>query len=162
MENSVELLMKLSGASTTNKNLNVDEMDPRTLETEVKKLFRRLDVDGDGLITWWEWKCVLTSVLLGRHPNSIFIDPLDPLCIGLLATDAAMKAHKSSLLTVLTTYTKESNVSAMPFIYVGEQKKTEEITTDENGLDVIPPSKGKKETVGSFIHYRSLPIVNVV
>jgi hypothetical protein len=40
-----------------------DFIDPATLTMLVKQLFKRLDVDGDGLISWWEWKSVLTAIL---------------------------------------------------------------------------------------------------
>jgi hypothetical protein len=85
-------------------------MDTETIGSMVQQLFRRLDVDGDGLISWWEWKSVLTALLCQPDPqystssttalttpnknsNSIahLIDPIDPLFISFFAVSDLIK-----------------------------------------------------------------------
>jgi murein DD-endopeptidase MepM/ murein hydrolase activator NlpD len=70
------------------------------LEEIVGEIFRRLDVDGDGSISWWEWKSVLTASICngGKVPNQSpkSIDPVDPLLITVFAAASAISASPTS------------------------------------------------------------------
>jgi hypothetical protein len=57
-------------------------------------LFKRLDVDGDGQISWWEWKNVLTASIKGVSEDADMIDPMDPLSIILKAANDAVQCAK--------------------------------------------------------------------
>jgi Ca2+-binding EF-hand superfamily protein len=88
MENSVGLLLQLA-------NLPEDDLDgvnPDTARDVVRRIFAQLDVDGDGLVSWWEWKSVLTASILGHNPTSTQIFHLDALVVGLLAACDAIKS----------------------------------------------------------------------
>ena len=63
------------------------------LELAVQQIFKRLDVDGDGQISWWEWQASLSGALLGRHPTEKFIDPMDGLAVIAQAAELALKAQ---------------------------------------------------------------------
>ena len=70
-------------------------INPSALQAAVAKLFSRLDLDGDGELSWWEWKQLLGISLRGRNVDSnLFIDPLDPLVMALEAANAALASLK--------------------------------------------------------------------
>jgi Ca2+-binding EF-hand superfamily protein len=75
------------------RELANDDDGESGLEVLVHDIFNRLDVDGDGNISWWEWKAVLSSSLRGRNPNSKYINPMDPFVLGLEAAYEAMLIH---------------------------------------------------------------------
>ncbi len=103
--NASRLLMSLaSGGHKGNGSLtdlqNCDaEQDNLGSYDIVKDLFNRLDVDGDGAISWWEWKSVLTASLSNREGNnpSKFIDPIDPLLISAFAASEALAVTNCSI-----------------------------------------------------------------
>jgi hypothetical protein len=72
---------------------DAEPVDDTALAILVRRMFGRLDVDGDGSVSWWEWQSVLCARLSGRNPRSVFVDPSDVLCIGLSAAHAAVRAH---------------------------------------------------------------------
>eukprot|EP01038_Epipyxis_sp_PR26KG_P004899 gene4899-6860_t len=84
LENSVELLFKLAGISS---DANINQTDVQNI---VCNLFRELDVDGDGTISWWEWKTVLTATLLGKNPDCVHYDPMDVLVVSVSAASSAL------------------------------------------------------------------------
>ena len=66
----------------------------------INKIFRRLDVDGDGLISWWEWQAVLLGTLTGRNLDEKYVDPLDALAVITQAAGDALKASKAYKLLI--------------------------------------------------------------
>jgi hypothetical protein len=50
------------------------------VEDAVRKIFNRLDVDGDGNISWWEWRAVISNSLLNKN-QELLIDWMDSLVI---------------------------------------------------------------------------------
>jgi Ca2+-binding EF-hand superfamily protein len=90
MEDCLSLLMKLA-------NIDSNEKDVEDLSMIVSDIFRRLDVDGDGMISWWEWKNVLTSSLIenpAEKQSSSTLNPMDPLVLTLFAAIDALKSNK--------------------------------------------------------------------
>ena len=102
----MQLLLSLAGIRED--QINPD--DPKQLQDAVMSVFTKLDVDGDGTISWWEWKAVLAGTLNGRHPESQFVDPLDPLSIGILAAYDAMNARPPGITDTIAI----SEVSFLP------------------------------------------------
>ena len=100
MEDTFALLLGLAGdtvnMTTVKKNdpLNVTA-DP-SLEQTVRRIFARLDVDGDGMISWWEWQASLSGALLGRHPSEKYIDPVDGLAVIAQAAEDALSARANT------------------------------------------------------------------
>ena len=93
MEDTVALLLGLAGDTidlATLKRSDLLDTSDSGLEQTVRRIFSRLDVDGDGMISWWEWQASLSGALLGRHPNEKFIDPLDGLAVIAQAADDAL------------------------------------------------------------------------
>lgn len=87
MENAVDLLFHLANVSEAEMNA----VDEQSLNDLVRKIFAQLDVDGDGLVSWWEWKCVLCASILGHNSASKFMYHLDALVIGAQAANDALK-----------------------------------------------------------------------
>lgn len=87
MENAVELLFNLANVSEAEMNA----VDEQSLNDLVRKIFTQLDVDGDGLVSWWEWKCVLCASILGHNSASKFMYHMDALVIGAQAANDALK-----------------------------------------------------------------------
>jgi Ca2+-binding EF-hand superfamily protein len=56
------------------------DMSDICVENAVRKIFHRLDVDGDGSISWWEWRAVISNSLLDKN-QELLIDPMDSLVI---------------------------------------------------------------------------------
>ena len=71
----------------------VDYSTDAALKLAVQQIFKRLDVDCDGKISWWEWQASLSGALLGRHPTEKFIDPMDGLAVIAQAAELALKAQ---------------------------------------------------------------------
>ena len=57
----------------------------------IKKIFDALDLNGDGQISWWEWKNVLSSAIAS---DSSFIDTMDPLLLQIKAAADALLYFK--------------------------------------------------------------------
>ena len=94
MEDTIGLLLGLAGdtidLATLKRSDHLDITSDGELEQTVRRIFSRLDLDGDGMISWWEWQASLSGALLGRHPNEKFIDPLDGLAVISQAADDAL------------------------------------------------------------------------
>lgn len=88
MESALHLLLSLAKLPADEDAIAAVSEDE--LEAIVAQIFSQLDVDGDGSVSWWEWKTVLASRLSGRNPASKFIEPSDTLVIGMLAAHAAL------------------------------------------------------------------------
>ena len=104
-------------ADSPNSSNNMDdhELNPQELESMVRSIFAKLDVDGDGLISWWEWKSVLTASLCAGSSNNSngglqisnssqdmirqLINPLDPLLVSFYAAFHALSVTSKSTST---------------------------------------------------------------
>lgn len=106
LEKTTSLLFSLAGAHVDVEDIG--QLNDADLIELVRKMFKQLDVDGDGLISWWEWKAVLSGRMLGRNPESRYIDPMDTLIIAIQAAHAAIEA------------TQENKGSAEPHPMVGD------------------------------------------
>ena len=99
MEDTVALLKSYAsdgaaGTDSTRKNPDpLDTSEDAELEQEVRRIFSRLDVDGDGMISWWEWQASLSGALLGKNPCEKFIDPMDGLAVISQAAEDALTAR---------------------------------------------------------------------
>jgi hypothetical protein len=96
MEDTFALLLGLAGdtmnMTTVKKNDPLSITADPSLEQTVRRIFARLDVDGDGMISWWEWQASLSGALLGRHPSEKYIDPVDGLAVIAQAAEDALSA----------------------------------------------------------------------
>ena len=86
-------------------NERIDLSNERELNNAIKMVFQRLDLDGDGSLSWWEWKELLNSSLNtnkqlkctgDENTMSSLILPSDPLVMGLEAAHQALASLKSS------------------------------------------------------------------
>ena len=99
MEDTVALLKSYAsdgaaGTDSTRKNPDpLDTSEDAELEQVVRRIFSRLDVDGDGMISWWEWQASLSGALLGKNPCEKFIDPMDGLAVISQAAEDALTAR---------------------------------------------------------------------
>ena len=130
MEDTVALLKSFAGDSATGADSTRKKTDPQDLSEEadseqvVRRIFNRLDVDGDGAISWWEWQASLSGALLGRNPCEKFIDPMDGLAvIAQAAVDALMARRqlKTDCESVLpacwdTEYIDASGSARLPMV----------------------------------------------
>ena len=68
LEDTTALLLSLAGenGSSTGTGPMGGAYSDAWLDMTVRKVFARLDVDGDGCISWWEWQAVLGGSLLGQ------------------------------------------------------------------------------------------------
>lgn len=84
-----ELLHVLSSSSSAPSSLRsvplgLTNISLPSSEAEIREMFKRLDVDGSGSISWWEWKALLS---LGGLKKTI-----DPLKVLLFAAKDALQA----------------------------------------------------------------------
>ena len=80
LEDTTALLLSLAGEGGSTGPSGGTYTDA-WLDMTVRKVFSRLDVDGDGCISWWEWQAVLGGTLLGRSAVEKYLDPMDSLSI---------------------------------------------------------------------------------
>ena len=74
-------------------------------EERIRQLFRAMDLDGDGQVSWWEWRQVLdgtATVLAVGEPEADdpprYMDSLDPLVVSLAAAHAALMAENGGIV----------------------------------------------------------------
>ncbi|CAE7336043.1 ASPM, partial [Symbiodinium microadriaticum] len=74
-------------------------------EERIAHLFRMMDLDGDGQVSWWEWRQVLdgtaTVINVGEPQEGDpprYIDALDPLVVSLEAAHAALMAENGGIV----------------------------------------------------------------
>lgn len=138
MEDAVALLLSLAGPEAA----SVDPDNPEQLAAAVDKVFKRLDVDGDGSISWWEWKNVLASNLSCRHPDSRFVDPMDVLSIGIAAAHDALKARPPGLTDQLAAAKAGSDIPFLPLTAANNMPQEAQTGFGYDPLiDTLPPSK---------------------
>ena len=94
MEDTLSLLLSLIPRDLINGDF--DPENPKQLDLVIGKVFDRLDVDGSGGVSWWEWKHILSASLQGRNPLSKYIDPRDPLSVLMAAGQDALTSHPRS------------------------------------------------------------------
>ena len=90
-DKSMKLLLSLARCSSA-PMLDSDTATARDFEGLVRQIFDQLDVDGDGQVSWWEWKSVLLASIYGRHPDYRFVDPMDALVVGMNAAGGALSS----------------------------------------------------------------------
>lgn len=99
------LLLHLS-----DKSLRGNEfLDDKTLHKIVQDIFEKTDIDGNGTISWWEWKTVLVASIKGKDITSKFINPLDILCVGI-------QAASNALLTLVPNINENHIISTLPYL----------------------------------------------
>ena len=92
------MLMSLAGFKLDNEHRDSMATLPtiKDLEQAVTKTFNRLDVDGNGSVSWWEWRRVLVVSLMDSHRVSRFLNLKDSMLLGLLAAHDAILASNAS------------------------------------------------------------------
>ena len=85
-EATLDLLLQLAGPEIAARITDV-----KNINEVVAVVFGRLDVGGEGDISWWEWKRVLSASLLGWNKQFHYCNPTDVLCVGVLAAYDAMR-----------------------------------------------------------------------
>lgn len=77
----------------------------------IEDLFKQLDADGNGTISWWEWKNFLQIYLFAEEINNSTLNLWDPLVLQLIAVEDALD-HFRHLLPVVTVTTGGSSNSS--------------------------------------------------
>lgn len=71
----------------------VSDMTEAEFKAHLDELFKRLDVDGDGSVSWWEWNQMLQAALLIKKTSkATFIDLFDPLVVAYLASNYCVES----------------------------------------------------------------------
>ncbi len=90
-------LMNVLDGDDTNNDVDASTMSNSVFRQNLDVFFSKLDLDGDGIISWWEWKQVLHAASLIRcRVRAKYLDHLDPLVVGFLAANASMEALRIS------------------------------------------------------------------
>ena len=99
-ENAIKSLMELINVldgDDTNNDENTLEVSDDQFKGYLEEFFMKLDLDGDGTVSWWEWRQVLQAAYLIRNGISVkFMDHLDPLIVSFLAAHHGLEAIRSS------------------------------------------------------------------
>ena len=124
------LLPLVSGEGGSDEDLN----DDKAVSNLCHKLFQRLDRDGDGTISWWEWVTVIEAKLMSRAGDAL-INPTDGLILQIETAKNALSAHQS-LRTL-------DPIDEVPFITVTANSNSSIATEDADlaALENIPPAK---------------------
>jgi uncharacterized protein YejL (UPF0352 family) len=115
----------------------------------VRRIFSQLDVDGDGLVSWWEWKSVLTAAILGHNRTSTHMYHLDALVIGMQAAHDAIRSLSlnQSLQGMVSNYQGDAGDattrSMLPYIRMKVQGY------DPSSLEAIVVPDDDEVSVGS-------------
>ena len=90
-------LMNILDGDDSNNELDPTAVSDAVFRQNLEVFFSKLDLDGDGIISWWEWKQVLHAASLIRcRVRTKYLDHLDPLIVGFLAANASMEALRIS------------------------------------------------------------------
>ena len=96
IKSMLELINVLDG-DDDNGDENILEVSADQFRGYLEEFFAKLDLDGDGTISWWEWRQVLYAASLIRSDIVVkFMDHLDPLIIGFLAAHNGLEAIRES------------------------------------------------------------------
>lgn len=103
-DNAVLLLKELMTAICGNSQLF------ELTEDMVSAIFHVLDVDGDGIVTWWEWKKVLELTILQHTANKSpsMLDLIDPLIISIDTAQDLLALHQQY------TTVKSASIAILP------------------------------------------------
>ena len=143
------LLLHLS-----DKSLRGNEcLDDKTLHKIVKDIFEQTDIDGNGMISWWEWKTVLVASIKGKDITSKFINPLDILCV-------AIQAANNALLTLVPSFNENQNISTLPYLQ-DIQMKVPNILDSLDNISYVSGQQSQSKSV-SKLHslVKSLRLTN--
>lgn len=106
-----DLLLRLGNA-----DVDTSDMSEAAILSIVSTVLKRLDLDGDGQVSWEEWLHVLSATLIERNPNSL-INPSDAYIIRLLgAASALKKGHPSPLSATLVAFSEYHKIIIHGFI----------------------------------------------
>ena len=109
LEDTTALLLSLAGeggGSSSSAGPAGGTYSDAWLDMTVRKVFSRLDVDGDGCISWWEWQAVLGGSLLGRSAGEKYLDPMDSLAIivQVMTIGITHPVYSTNCLRIQITY----------------------------------------------------------
>ena len=103
-------------------------------EERIRQLFKAMDLDGDGQVSWWEWRQVLdgtatmmTSRKLEAADPSRFIDALDPLVVTLEAAHAALMAQYDGIIAIQDLQAQDDDEYDTSGCAPGEKKCEERV-----------------------------------
>jgi hypothetical protein len=99
LSDASKLLLSLANGAKKESNSSLlsseSSLSNDALEKLVMDIFCKLDVDGDGSISWWEWKSVLTASLCANSSNNssseTSVSPFDPLLVSTFAALCVLK-----------------------------------------------------------------------
>lgn len=90
-------LMNVLDGDDTNNDENILEVSNDQFKAYLEEFFTRLDLDGDGTVSWWEWRQVLYAASLIRNKIAVkFMDHLDPLIVSYLAAHHGLESIRLS------------------------------------------------------------------
>lgn len=93
----MQLVNVLDSDESNNYSDDYNDLPTSIFEEHLNAFFEKLDLDGDGLVTWWEWKEMLHAASLVRsNIRTKYLDHLDPLIVGYRAAHSAMEALRLS------------------------------------------------------------------
>ena len=123
-EATLDLLLQLAGPEIAARITDV-----KNINEVVAVVFGRLDVGGEGDISWWEWKRVLSASLLGWNKQFQYCNPTDVLCVGVLAAYDAMRCSGAP-----------TAVLSLPFVRVSikQDGDSEAMDAAAQALDDLP------------------------
>jgi hypothetical protein len=146
MEDTVGLLLGLTGAVKSGTVASGDYGggavedfgNQEDLEKTVMQIFSRLDVDGDGSVSWWEWKAVLSAALCGRNQAEKYLNPMDAVVLGLqAAADALHMRRKMVEWQGIDSGSAANDANRMVFV---DPNKAVAGNTNGNGIEAYEPS----------------------
>jgi hypothetical protein len=106
MSDPLDLLTRLCGS-----DVDLSCISDAGLLQCVKIAFSRLDMDGDGLVSWEEWLQVLSAALMPRNPKSP-VNPADPLVVRLQGAAAVLSRTSTERAPEQLPYSGYHNIVA--------------------------------------------------
>ena len=125
-DSAIDMLLSLAGPEFAALSTSPD--GKINMSDAVRHIFGRLDVDGDGSISWWEWRRVLMTSLRGRSVASVYCNPKDALCIGLSAAADAVRIASAPTAAI-----------SLPFVRVNIKQDAAQSEAEAQALDDLPP-----------------------
>jgi hypothetical protein len=90
-------LMNVLDGDDSNDDENNLDVSNEQFKAYLEEFFTKLDLDGDGTVTWWEWRQVLYAASLIRNGIVVkYMDHMDPLIVCYLAAHHGLEALRSS------------------------------------------------------------------
>lgn len=133
-------LMNILDGDDNNNDDNTLEASDEQFKAYLEEFFTKLDLDGDGTVTWWEWRQVLYAASLIRNNIVVkYMDHMDPLIVSYLAAHHGLEAiRRSDPSANLPTTTADLNTHRMISWGDGSRK-------DELGRLIAELQKKNKE-----------------